>query len=286
MMKKSMIEERSRKNKINKKLFTGAGVFLLIFMVSFIYPSVTNKDPLEMSGMMFESPSALYLLGTDNFGRDVLTELIFGTKTSLMIGFAAGAIATLIGTVIGVFAGYCGGNVDNVLNTVTNIFLVVPPILILIVISVSIQSRSIMVMSLILGITSWPWTARAVRAQAQSLRNREHIKMAKLNGEGLGEIVMFEVLPYLTSYIVMAFILQVSTGILNEAAMSMLGLGPTGAVSLGTMLEWALLFESARIGAWWAFIPPAIIITMITFSLYLANSGMDEIVNPRLRGVA
>jgi len=270
--------------RMNKKLLIGATLFFIILIVSFVYPSFSKRDPLEMEGMMFEPPSARHLLGTDNFGRDVLTELIFGAKTSITIGFIAGSIATLIGTVIGLFAGYCGGNTDNVLNTITNIFLVIPPMLILIVISVSIQSRSIVIMSLILGITSWPWTARAVRAQTQSLRSREHIKMAKLNGENIAEIIAFEILPYLASYIVMAFILQVSTGILNEAAMSMLGLG-TDTVSLGTMLEWALLFESARIGAWWAFIPPALVITMITFSLYLANSGMDEIVNPRLRGV-
>ncbi len=276
---------KKRAGALNKKLLIGAIIFFVILIVSFAYPPFSKRDPLEMEGMMFEPPSSLYPLGTDNFGRDVLTELIFGTKTSITIGFIAGSIATLIGTTIGVFAGYCGGNTDNILNTITNIFLVIPPILILIVISVSIQSRSILIMSLILGITSWPWTARAIRAQAQSLRNREHIKMAKLNGESLAEIIAFEVLPYLASYIVMAFILQVSTGILNEAAMSMLGLGPTDTVSLGTMLEWALLFESARIGAWWAFIPPGLAITMITFSLYLANSGMDEIVNPRLRGV-
>jgi peptide/nickel transport system permease protein len=270
---------------MNKKLLIGMLTFLVILLISTIYPRISEKDPLEMEGMMFEPPSAEHVLGTDNFGRDIMTELIFGTETSIAIGFIAGIIATIIGTAVGVVGGYLGGNVDNLLNTITNIFLVIPPILILIVISVSLQSRSLVLMSLILSITSWPWTARALRAQTQSIRSREHIKMAKLNGENSGRIIVFEVLPYLISYIVMAFILQVSSGILNEAAMSMLGLGPTDAVSLGTMLQWALLFESARVGAWWAFIPPAAIITAITFSLYLANSGMDEIVNPRLRGM-
>jgi len=138
-------------------------------------------------------------------------------------------------------------------------------------------------MGLVLGITSWPWTARAVRAQSLSLRNREHVDIARLNGVSTVEIIIREIMPYLLSYIFMAFILQVATGILNEAGISMLGLGPSNIVSLGTMLSWALLFESVRSGAWWAFVPPAITIALITFSLYFMNSGMDELFNPKLR---
>ena len=268
----------------SNKFRIGLTIFLTILAVSLIAPLILNRDPLAMEGMMYETPSGAHPLGTDNLGRDVLTELIYGTRTSLAIGFVAGIIAVLIGTTIGLGAGYFGGNIDNVLNTITNIFIVIPPILILIIISISLQSRSLILTGVVLGITSWPWTARAVRAQAQSLKGRQHIYTAKLNGENSMEIIIKEIFPYLFSYIVMAFILQVSTGILNEAALSMLGLGPTNIASLGTMLQWALLGEATRLGAWWAFLPPVVVITMITFSLYLANSGMDEIVNPRLRG--
>lgn len=268
----------------SKKFAIGVCLFMTLVLISIIVPLVNPADPLDMVGLMYEKPSSEYWLGTDNFGRDVLIELIHGMKTSLIIGFIAGIIATFIGAIMGLVAGYFGKTTDSVLNTITNIFLVIPPILILILISVSLESRSLGIMGLILGITSWPWTARAVRAQASSLRAREHVNLAKLNGSNSLEIIFKEILPYLFSYIFMAFILQTSGAILTEAALSMLGLGPSNVVSLGTMLEWALLFESPRVGAWWAFVPPAMGIALITFSLYLTNTAMDEVFNPKLRG--
>lgn len=265
------------------KFIIGFVIFIFLFLTAFIYHAASAKDPLDMVGFMYEPPSSTFLLGTDNFGRDVFVELIHGMKSSLIIGLISGVIATAIGITIGLFAGYKGGTVDNILNSITNIFLVIPPFIILILITVSLKSRSLGVMGLVLGITSWPWTARAVRAQSLSLRNREHVDIARLNGASTVEIIIREIMPYILSYIFMAFILQVATGILNEAGISMLGLGPSNIVSLGTMLSWALLFESVRSGAWWAFIPPAIVIALITFSLYIMNSGMDEIFNPKLR---
>lgn len=265
------------------KFIAGLGIFVFLFLTAFIYPAVVTKNPFEMVGFMYEPPSSRYILGTDNFGRDVFVELIHGTKTSLIIGLFSGIIATAIGVTIGLFAGYKGGTVDNILNSITNIFLVIPPFVILILITVSLRSRSLAVMGLVLGITSWPWTARAVRAQSMSLRGREHVDIARLNGASVVEIIIREIMPYILSYIFMAFVLQVASGILNEAGISMLGLGPSNVVSLGTMLSWALLFESVRSGAWWAFVPPAITIALITFSLYFMNTGMDEIFNPRLR---
>jgi len=265
------------------KFLIGFCLFMFLFLTAFIYPAVSTKDPLDMVGFMYEPPSSTFLLGTDNFGRDVFVELMHGMKSSLIIGLISGVIATAIGITIGLISGYKGGTVDNILNSITNIFLVIPPFIILILITVSVESRSLGVMGLVLGITSWPWTARSVRAQSLSLRNREHVDIARLNGASTFEIIIREIMPYILSYIFMAFILQVATGILNEAGISMLGLGPSNVVSLGTMLSWALLFESVRSGAWWAFIPPAIVIALITFSLYIMNTGMDEIFNPKLR---
>lgn len=267
----------------SKKFVFGLSFFLVLLFLGILFPILSHKDPLELAGFMYQKPSKEFWLGTDNFGRDVLVELIYGLKTSMFIGLLAGTVATLIGVAIGLTAGYIGGWVDNLLNTITNIFLVVPPFVILILISVSLQNRSLGIMGLIIGITSWPWTARAVRAQATSLRVREHIDLAKISGMGTLEIMLREVLPYIMSYIFMAFVLQVASGILNEAGISMLGLGPSNIVSLGTMLSWALLFEAVRTGAWWAFIPPALTIAFITFSLLFMSTGMDEIFNPRLR---
>jgi peptide/nickel transport system permease protein len=131
--------------------------------------------------------------------------------------------------------------------------------------------------------TSWSWVSRSVRAQVYSLKTRRHVDMARISGFGTLSIIVREILPYILSYLVMAFVLQVASGILNEATLSMLGLGPLESVSLGTMMSWALMFEAVRAGAWWAFIPPVVLIALITFSLKYINTGMDEVFNPRLR---
>jgi peptide/nickel transport system permease protein len=234
-------------------------------------------------GGLYDAPSAKAWLGTDNFGRDVFTQLMYGVRTSLIIGLIAGAVAIFIGLVIGTIAGYVGGVVEEMLMAATNVVITIPSIVILILLSIAIGNRSIVVMGIIIGITSWPWTARALRAQASSLRTREHVEIARLSGAGTMSLIVWEIIPFMLSYVVMAFVLQLSSGILTEATLSMLGLGPSGNVSLGIMLQWALLWESVRTGAWWAFVPPALLLTLIAFSLLLLQSSIDEIFNPRLR---
>jgi len=228
-------------------------------------------------------PIKLHILGTDNFGRDVMAQLVAGTKTSLLIGFVAGAIATVIGLAIGLLAGYLGGQFDNFLSSLTNIFIVIPSFVILILVSVSVSSRSFMATGIIIGLTSWPWTARSVRAQTTSLRNRDHVNLSKLSGHSMPRIIIRDILPYIASYVVMAFILQVASGILSEASISMLGLGPRNVATLGLMMHWAGSFNALFNGNWWAFFPMVIMITLITFSLNLMNSGLDQIFNPQIR---
>jgi len=230
-----------------------------------------------------EPPLQLHLLGTDNFGRDVMSQLVAGTKTSLLIGVVAGSIATLIGLTMGLLAGYIGGQVDNFLASVINIFLVIPSFVILVLISVSISNRGYITTGIIIGLTSWPWTARAVRAQTTSLRNRDHVNLSKLSGHSMPRIIVRDILPYIASYVVMAFILQVASGILAEATISMLGLGPRNVATLGLMMFWAQFFNALFNGNWWAFLPMVITISLITFSLNLMNSGLDQIFNPQIR---
>lgn len=261
----------------------GTIMLLVVFGFAFIGPFFTSVDPFDMAGMMYERPSSQYWLGTDNFGRDVFVDLMYGTRTSIIVGFMAGVIATLIGTVIGSYAGYFGGRIDGILSSITNLFLVIPPFVILILLSISLDSRSIFLLSLIIGVTSWPWVARSVRSQVSSLRSREHVNIARISGFSTMEIIISEIIPYILSYVFMAFILQVSIGIINEATLSMLGLGAFNTISLGEMMNWALMYESVRSGVWWAFIPPVIMIALITFSLKFINTGMDEIFNPKLR---
>ncbi|TBL71454.1 ABC transporter permease [Paenibacillus thalictri] len=265
------------------KFLIGAIALLAMLALVLIYPLINQKDPLEMIAMAFQPPGNDLLLGSDNFGRDLFLELIYGIRTSLRVGLIAGVIATAIGLVIGLSAGYIGGLVDNILTTITNMFIVIPSFIVLILISVSINSRSALVTAMIIGITAWPWTARAVRAQTTSLRGRDHVNIAKISGHSTPRIIVFEILPYIASYVVMAFVLQTASGILAEASISMLGLGPFNTISLGIIMNWALAFEAPVAGAWWAFIPAAIAIAIITFSLYMMNTGMDEIFNPKIR---
>jgi len=228
-------------------------------------------------------PIQLHILGTDNFGRDMMAQLASGTKNSLYIGFVAGAIATLIGLTVGLLAGYVGGVLDNFLSSLTNIFIVIPSIVILILISISIRSNTSTAIGIIIGLTSWPWTARSVRAQTTSLRNRDHVNLSKLSGHSLPKIIVRDILPYIMSYVVMAFILQVAGGILAESTISMLGLGPRNTATLGLMMYWAGSFNALFNDNWWAFFPMVIMISLTTFSLNLMNSGLDQIFNPQIR---
>lgn len=269
---------------LNKRFLFSFFMLLLLLVFGFLGPSILRRpNPLITVGGLYDAPSATAWLGTDNFGRDVFTQLMYGTRTSLIIGGLASLIATLLGLLIGTVAGFKGGIVEEVLMALTNVVITIPAIVILILLSIAINNRSIQTMGLIIGITSWPWTARAVRAQASSIRTREHVDVARLSGAGTLSLILWEIIPFMLSYVVMAFVLQLSSGILQEAALSMLGLGPTMNVSLGIMLQWALLWESVRTGAWWAFVPPALFLTLIAFSLLLLQSSIDEIFNPRLR---
>ncbi len=228
-----------------------------------------------------------FLLGTDNFGRDVLTELVAAAKSSLVIGLLAGTIATFIGLILGLLAGYVGGVVDNIIIFFTNLLTVIPSFVILILISYSVgdKARGIVMVGVIIGLTAWPWTTRSVRSQVISLRNRDHVNLSKLSGHSMVRIIFTDILPYIASYVVMAMILQISSGILAEAQLSMIGLGPatTETATLGLMMQWAMTYSAHLNGSWWAYFPVVILIALISFSLNLMNTGLDQVFNPQLR---
>ncbi len=226
-------------------------------------------------------------LGTDNFGADVLKKLVSATKTSILIGLIAGTIATLFGLTTGLLAGYIGGLVDDFILFITNLFTVIPGFIILILISYGIgqEQRGATTVAIVIGLTSWTWTTRSVRSQVISLRNRDHVNLSKLSGHSLARIIATDILPYIASYVVMAFILQISTAILAEAQLSMLGLGPkTSEIpTLGLMMNWAIMYSAHTHGYWWAYFPVLLIIALISFSLNLMNTGLDQVFNPTLR---
>jgi ABC-type dipeptide/oligopeptide/nickel transport systems, permease components len=266
------------------KFLSGFIIFILLLLMMIFYPIIHGGDPLASVSTSFAKPGDGLLLGADNFGRNEFFELFSGARISIQIGLIAGVIATIIGLFIGLVSGYVGGVLDDILSFITNMFIVIPQFVILVLVSSSIQSRSYIVTALVIAFTGWPWTARAVRAQTMSLRNRDHVNLAKMSGYGTMKIIVFQILPYVASYVVMAFILQVASGILNEAQISMLGLGPQHVATLGSMLNWAMQFEALMAGAWWAFIPPVLVIALSTFSLNLMNTGLDQIFNPQIRG--
>jgi len=227
-------------------------------------------------------------LGTDAFGRDVLKQLVSAIGTSLWIGLIAGSIATAIGLTLGLISGYIGGIVDDIVMFFTNLITVIPGIVLLILISYSISQleRGPVTVAVVIGVTGWAWTTRSVRSQVMSLRNRDHVNLSKLSGHSIPKIIARDILPYIASYVVMAFILQISIGILSEATLSMLGLGPstTTTATLGLMLDWSIMKSTAHIsGAWWAYYPVIFIIALISFSLNLMNTGLDQVFNPQLR---
>jgi len=280
-------QQYTRLNNNINKLFSGDDIYI-----------ATKNDMGELESKVPLSSQAFvntkdilnkqtFILGTDNFGRNVLTELVSATRTSLKIGLVAGTIATLIGLVLGLVAGYVGGTLDDFIMFITNIFTVVPSFILLVLISFSVgqNARGVMLTASIIGFTSWPWTTRSVRSQVISLRNRDHVNLSKLSGHSLPRIILTDILPYVASYVVMAFILQISSGILAEAQLSMLGLGPatTKVSTLGLMMNWAMAYKAPITGAWWAFLPVILSITLISFSLNLMNTGLDQVFNPQLR---
>lgn len=246
--------------------------------------SVVQSDYVNIS----QVPNVRVLpLGTDNFGRDVLTELIAATRVSLQIGFVAGIIATLIGLILGLLSGYVGGLVDDAIMFITNLFTVIPSFVLLILISFSIgqDQRGAFTIAVVIGFTSWVWTTRAVRSQVISLRNRDHVNLSKLSGHSIVHIIIADILPYIASYVIMALILQISSGILAEAGLSILGLGPrtTDVPTLGLMMNWAMIYQAHILGKWWAYFPVIVTIALIAFSMNLMNTGLDQVFNPALR---
>lgn len=262
----------------------GMSLFMATLLLALFGNLIFDVDVKTRVGLAYLPPSSEHLLGTDHLGLDMVSLLIEGLRASLYVGFVAGIVATVVGTLIGVYGGYKGGLIDDILTVGTNLFLVIPSLIILILLSASIEEgRSLTLIALIIGCTTWTWSARAVRAQASSLRSRDHVSLARVNGYGTFGIVTLHILPYLLSYIFMVFILQAATGILSEASISLLGLGPYDSISLGKILNEARTNEALTDGAWWAFVPAMILITVIVFALYVINTSLEGVFNPRLR---
>ncbi|HAJ80334.1 MAG TPA: ABC transporter permease [Fibrobacteres bacterium] len=261
----------------------GAGLFLLTISIAVGFPVFYNVDVRTVSSAMMP-PSNQHWLGTNHLGIDMVSLLVKGLQSSLYVGFVAGIVATIVGTLLGVYAGFKGGLIDEIITLIPNLFVVIPQFVVLVLISASMkEGRSLSLIAFIIALTSWTWSARSVRAQSASLKTRDHISLARVNGAGTFKIVTMQILPYLFSYVFMVFIIQTASGIISESCISMIGLGPFDTVSLGTILNDAMRNEALSDGAWWAFVPATILISMVVFALYVINTSMEGVFNPRLR---
>jgi peptide/nickel transport system permease protein len=261
----------------------GISLFFLTICMAVFFPLFYHIDVRTMGAPML-APSREHWLGTNHMGIDMISLLVRGLRSSLYVGFLAGIIATIVGTLLGVYAGFKGGWQDEVITLLTNIFVVIPQFVVLILISASMkEGRSLTLIAVIIALTSWTWSARAVRAQSSSLKSRDHIALARVNGNGTLSIVLYQILPYLLSYVFMVFIIQTASGIISESCISMIGLGPYDTVSLGTILNDAMRNEALSDGAWWAFVPATVLISLIVFAFYVINTSMEGVFNPRLR---
>lgn len=261
----------------------GIAIFLLTMGLALVFPLFYHVDVRTVSSPMLP-PSGDHWLGTNHLGLDMVSLLIKGLRASLYVGFLAGVLATIVGTLLGLYAGFKGGIEDELITLITNLFVVIPQFVVLVLISASLkEGRSLTLIAFIIALTSWTWSARAVRAQSSSLKTRDHIALARVNGDGTFGIVLKHILPYLASYVFMVFIIQTASGIISESCISMIGLGPFDTVSLGTILNDSMRNEALSDGAWWAFVPATILISMVVFALYVINTSMEGVFNPRLR---
>jgi peptide/nickel transport system permease protein len=267
----------------NKRLRVGLTVVLFFLILAFVGPLLTHYEWDAYVGPVYHPPSYEYWFGTTTFGQDVFTQFILGLKASFLVGIIGGGIGTLIGVLVGFTAGYHGGMIDEFLNMLTNIVIVIPTLAILLIISVYLKVRGVLIESIFIGFTAWPWAARAIRAQTFSLRSRDFVDLARISGIKPLKIMFTEIAPNMMSYLLMTFILQFGGAILIAATLDFIGLGPTNAISLGLMMNLAVLWGALPLGMWWWFVPPGAAIAAIVGALYLTNVGLDEVFNPKLR---
>jgi peptide/nickel transport system permease protein len=266
------------------KLVVGLSLAGLIILWGVIGPLLVG-DPNAISTQAYLHPSASHWLGTTQTGQDVWTQLAYGTRGSLIIGFAVGVLATAFSALFGVVGAYLGGFLDEAFALITNIALVIPglPLVIIIGNYVPPSQRGILLISVVLAITSWAGSARVLRAVTLSLRGRDYVSASKVSGERTWRILVVEILPNLIPVMASQFVFAVIFAILGEAGLSFLGLGASGTFTLGTILFNAYSALALTQGAWWWFVPPGLVIAAFGAALSLINFAIDEIINPRLR---
>jgi peptide/nickel transport system permease protein len=263
----------------------GAVMLLLVVVVALGAPWIAPDDPRQMVQSEPEDilapPDAEHLLGRDDAGKDVLSLLIYGARVSLLVGFTASFMSMVIGTTVGLVAGYVGGRVDNGLMRVVDFLMVIPDLPLMLVI-IAVMGRGLVNIILVIGLLGWTYTARLVRSQVLSVKERQFILRARAIGASTSRIILRHVLPQVLPLIIAQAVLDISVAILAESSLAFLGLGDPTLISWGMMLNFAFERAISR-EAWWFLLPPGFAIVWVSLSLVLIGTALEEIVNPRLR---
>jgi peptide/nickel transport system permease protein len=271
----------------NRVGIVGATMILVGLVVAVAAPVLAPYDPYERVAItildIYQPPSAAHPLGTDDGGGDVLSKLMYGARVSLIVGFAAAFISLLIGGAIGLVAGYLGGRVGGLLMRITDVFLVIPDLALLIVIVAVLRDRSLLNLILVIGALGWTTTARLVRSQTLSLRERKFVSRAKAVGAGDLYILRRHILPLALPLMLANTVLVISLAILSESTLSFIGLGDPTTISWGQMLNYAFERGAVSAGAWWALIPPGLAIVWVVLGTTLLGTAMEEAFNPKLK---
>jgi peptide/nickel transport system permease protein len=260
----------------------GTGIVLFFVVVAIFAPFLQRYGVHEQVGPVFAPPSSQHWLGLDDGGIDMVDLLIEGTRTSLIVGFTAALVATFIGGGIGILAGYFGGGLDMTLMRITDYFLVIPDVPLMIVVA-AIWGPSLFHIIVVIGILLWTGTARIVRAQVMSVRERTYVKRAKSLGAGNTRLIFRHVLPQVAPLLVANVVITIAIAIFDESALAFLGLGDPTKASWGTIIEHAFLRTAVSRGAWWAVVPPGVCIALIIMGCYLLGQAIEDALNPRLR---
>jgi peptide/nickel transport system permease protein len=264
----------------------GLAVLVLFIAVAVLTPVLVPSSELDVTratGVPFSPPSAEYPFGTDESGRSVLALTLWGSRVSLLVGFLATVISVLIGSVVGIVAGHFGRWTDSVLMRITDWFLVIPFLPLAIVLA-TVLGPSLANIAFVIGITSWPGTARIVRAQALAVTARPYIERARALGAGDWHLITRHILPNVVPLTFANTVVIVAVAVLSETTLSFLGLGDPLRVSWGSMLDNAFSHGAASIGAWWYLLPPGLAILLVVLAFTMCGQALEAVLNPRLRG--
>jgi peptide/nickel transport system permease protein len=268
----------------NRKSRVGIAMVGFMVLIALLAPLISVAHPNDFNLLAArQAPSWHHLFGTTDQGSDIFSQVVLGARRSLLLGAAAGALATGIAAILGITAAYSGGIVDDVVSFLTNVFLTIPPIPLLVVVSGYLKNRGMGTMILVLALVLWAFEARILRGQALSLKSRDFILAAKASGESMPRIVFGELMPNMISRIAAAFVLVFYIALLVDAGLEFLGLGDQSKTSWGVILYWAETNSTVLQGEWWPFFFPGAALAFTVFGLVLLLAGIDEISNPRLR---